>query len=78
MTVDDAHSLVRNALEGTEGNDGLHGLCLADLNETERERAVQALNALHALDESLGERSSLQSVDDPSRANHNPDYEVTD
>ena len=67
MSVDDAHAIVRNALEGVEeeGTPGLHELRLADLNETEREHAIAALKDLHQLDEALAERSELARVDIP-------------
>lgn len=70
MTADDAHSVVKNALAGV--NDlhtvpGLHDLRLADLNDTEREHALDALNALHNLDAALAERSEFETVEDPRR-----------
>jgi len=68
MTADDAHTLVRNALTGHGVNDetpGLHELRLADLNETEREYALDALDALHRLDDALAERSGFVGVRDP-------------
>jgi len=71
MTADDAHSVVKNALAGTNGLEsvpGLHELRLADLNDTEREHALVALNALHNLDEALAERSGFEGVEDPRHA----------
>ncbi|EMA69163.1 hypothetical protein C461_03272 [Halorubrum aidingense JCM 13560] len=68
MSVDDAHSLVRNALQGAdEDTPGLHELRLADLNETEREHAIQALGALHRLDGALAERSGFAALDQPAQ-----------
>ncbi|WP_434521323.1 hypothetical protein [Halorubrum sp. AS12] len=67
MTVDDAHAIVRNALEGVDegGTPGLHELRLANLNETEREHAIRALRSLHQLDGALAERSGFAGVDIP-------------
>ena len=66
MTVDDAHALIRNVLEGAdEGTPGLHDLRLADLNDTEREHAIRALRDLYKLDEALAERSEHQRADVP-------------
>jgi hypothetical protein len=67
MSVDDAHAVVRNALEGVEegGTPGLHEMRLADLNETEREHAIAALRDLHQLDEALAERSGHDRADIP-------------
>jgi len=66
MSVDDAHAIVRNALEGAdEGTLGLHDLRLADLNDTEREYAIRALKLTHRLDEALAERSCHQRCDIP-------------
>jgi hypothetical protein len=66
MTVDDAQSTVHHALEGSEGSfDGLHHIRLADLNETEREHALDAIHALHALDDALAERSGFKAVNRP-------------
>ena len=66
MTVDDAHAIVRNVLEGAdEGTPGLHDLRLADLNETEREHAIAALRDLYRLDEALAVRSEHQRANIP-------------
>lgn len=68
MTVDDAHAIVRNTLQGAEENTpGLHDLRLADLNETERKHAIQALGALHRLDGALADRSGFASLERPSQ-----------
>ena len=67
MTVDDAHSVVIAALDGDEnGTVGLYDLRLADLNETEREHALDALAALQDLDAALAERSSYSKTDRPA------------
>lgn len=69
MTVDDAHSAVIDALEGGdvgEEADGLFDLRLADLNDTERRHAVDALDALLDLDRALAERSSHERTDFPA------------
>jgi len=70
MAVDDAHAIVRNALEGVDegGTPGLHELRLADLNETEREHAVAALKRLQDLDEAFAQRSGFDSVGRPAYA----------
>ncbi|GAB7010427.1 hypothetical protein [Halorubrum trueperi] len=66
MSVDDAHAIVRNALQGAdESTPGLHELRLADLNEAEREHAIAALRSLHQLDEALAVRSELHMVEIP-------------
>lgn len=49
--VDDAHSKVRNAL------DGLKNIPIGSLNQTEREYAVDALQDIRDLDEALAQRS---------------------
>lgn len=60
MTTDDAHALVRNALAVLDGTtEDSEGLGIADLNETERARAVEALRALKKLDGALAARSDI-------------------
>jgi hypothetical protein len=67
MSVDDAHAIVRNALEGVEeeGTPGLHELRLAELSDSERKRARVALRALHDLDGELAERSGFEPLERP-------------
>ena len=70
MTVDDAHAIVRNALQGADDEaPGLHDLRLADLNKTERKQALKALDALHDLDYELAERSGFESLEKPFTEN---------
>lgn len=67
MSVDDAHTIIQNALRGTDATTpGLHDLRLADLNEYELEEALRALDVLHRLDEAFAERSTLDTVGRPS------------
>ncbi|KDS91186.1 hypothetical protein FK85_05525 [Halorubrum saccharovorum] len=71
MSVDDAHTIVQNALEGAdESTPGLHDLRLADLNDTEREHAIRALGALHRLDGALAQRSGFVQIERPSQAHY--------
>jgi len=66
MSVDDAHSIVRNALDGAdEGAVGLHDLRLADLDDSEQKRARAAIKTLHDLDQELAERSGFEPTGKP-------------
>ena len=71
MTVDDAHAIVRNALQGADdGTPGLHDLRLADLNDSERKHAIRALGALERLDGALAERSGFEAIEQPAQAHY--------
>lgn len=67
MTVDDAHSTTQSALDGGSGGEfeGLYGLKIAELNETERRHVIKALMALQAGDDALAVRSSFGPMTPP-------------
>lgn len=71
---DDAHDTVITALDGSGDEEepaGLYSLRLGDLNDQEREHALDAIEALQELDKALAQRSSYPPTEDPSEATTN-------